>query len=246
MDENLIWQNILAELENKGTYNPESKFYQFIPTKDKSYGSKWPQIREIAKRVLKQIEDDEIKFTKLINFLWRKDIWEVKKITIEMLFRFKIAPIKKIKIVEDWIERVDNWEIADSASLWVVGRAIIKEPCLAKKMVSWSKSKNKWERRMSAVSLSVLCRKNKICDEVYQVIENLISDSEREVQMAVGWLIREAGKKQTEKMMNFLKCLNLAHPNAKRSIRYAAKKSIKTMPQKFMNFLDDIVKGNDR
>lgn len=242
MNKDLIWQSILAELKNKGRYDPESKFYQFIPTSDKSYGFKNPQIREIATRVLKQTED-EIKFIELIDFLWEKNIWEAKKVAIEMLFRFKIAPIKKIKIVEGWIERIDNWETADSTSLWVVGRAIFKEPSITKKMVSWSKSKNKWKRRMSVVSLTVLCRKNKVCDEIYQVIKNLVNDSEREVQMAVGWLIREAGKKETEKMTNFLKDLNLVHPNAKRSIRYAAKKSIKTMPQQFMKFLDVII-GN--
>jgi 3-methyladenine DNA glycosylase AlkD len=68
---------------------------------------------------------------------------------------------------------------------------------------SLAKSKNAMERRTAIVGTYSFIRKNEI-DDTFKIAEILVKDSEHYVQTAVGSWLREAGKRDEERLIAFL------------------------------------------
>ncbi|WP_341225824.1 DNA alkylation repair protein [uncultured Arcticibacterium sp.] len=96
---------------------------------------------------------------------------------------------------------IDNWGMVDRAAPYVVGGYLFgkdKTP-----LYDLAKSQNPMERRTAIVSTYYFIRKNEI-DDTFKIAEILVNDKEHFVQTAVGSWIREAGKRDEERLKLFL------------------------------------------
>ena len=76
-----------------------------------------------------------------------------------------------------------------------------------------------WLRRASAVSFVEHARKGEFLDTAYEVAEKLFPGSEDLVQKANGWLLREAGKTDMDRLEKFL--LQFGPEIPRTTLRYA-------------------------
>ena len=67
-----------------------------------------------------------------------------------------------------------------------------------------AESKNLWEKRISIISTFAFIRKNKFIDTL-RISEMLLKDEHNLIHKAVGWVLREIGKKDQEELEKFLK-----------------------------------------
>ncbi|AWW00425.1 DNA alkylation repair protein [Arcticibacterium luteifluviistationis] len=98
-------------------------------------------------------------------------------------------------------EYINNWGMVDRAAPYVVGGYLFgkdKTP-----LYDLAKSQNPMERRTAIVSTYYFIRKNEI-DDTFKIAEILVNDKEHFVQTAVGSWIREAGKRDEERLKLFL------------------------------------------
>jgi len=114
---------------------------------------------------------------------------------------------------------IDNWGLVDRAAPYVIGGYLFDKD--RKPMYDLAKSKNPMERRTAIVSTYYFIRKNEIND-TFNIAEILIEDENEQVQKAVGSWIREAGKRNEEKLKSFLD--KYASKMAKVTLRYAIEK----------------------
>ncbi|WP_452223563.1 DNA alkylation repair protein [Lacinutrix chionoecetis] len=114
---------------------------------------------------------------------------------------------------------IDNWGMVDRAAPYVVGGYLYNQE--RKPLYDLAASKNPMERRTAIVSTYYFIRKNEI-EETFKIAEILVNDTNEYVQKAVGSWIREAGKRNENKLKSFLEKHASTMPRI--TLRYAIEK----------------------
>ncbi|WP_340153811.1 DNA alkylation repair protein [uncultured Marivirga sp.] len=134
----------------------------------------------------------------------------------------KTTPEEKHEIYNAYIENheyIDDWGMVDRAAPYVVGGFLHDKD--RKPLYKLAKSTNPMERRTSIVSTYYFIRKDEI-DDTFKIAEILVHDSEHFVQTAVGSWIREAGKRDEDRLKAFLDRHATTMPRV--SLRFAVEK----------------------
>lgn len=97
--------------------------------------------------------------------------------------------------------RINNWDIVDASCRDVVGGYLFDKPRTPLQRLA--KSKNIWERRIAMVSTWYFIREGQV-DDTFAIAKLLLSDTHDLIHKAVGWMLREAGKKDVTKLRQFL------------------------------------------
>lgn len=98
-------------------------------------------------------------------------------------------------------DRINNWDLVDRAAPHVVGAYLFKKS--RKPLYQLVKSKSPWERRTAIVSTYYFIKNGDI-DETFLIAKKLVTDKDLYVQKALGGWIREAGKRDKQKLVLFL------------------------------------------
>lgn len=167
---------------------------------DNFLGVTVPKQRSIAKKYSKELSLEQI--LKLLHSQWHEE--RLTALFMLVLHFEKGDEPTRLRIVNSYLANskwVDNWDLVDSSAYSILGVWLLdKDRSLLYKLV---KSKNLWERRMSIVATMVFIRKNDTAD-TYKIAELLLTDKEDYIHKAVGWLLREAGKKDKTGLRRFL------------------------------------------
>ncbi len=125
---------------------------------------------------------------------------------------------------------IDDWGLVDRAAPYVVGGYLYGKD--KKPLYDLAKSKAPMERRTSIVSTYYFIRKNEI-EDTFNIAEILVTDTDEFVQKAVGSWIREAGKRNQEKLRSFLD--EHATKMSRITLRYAIEKFDKETRGHYLN-----------
>jgi 3-methyladenine DNA glycosylase AlkD len=90
------------------------------------------------------------------------------------------------------LKHVNNWDLVDASAPYIVGRHLrTRDRALLYRL---AKSKRLWERRVAMVSTLGLVAAGEHADAL-AVAELLLEDAEDLMHKAVGWVLREVGKR---------------------------------------------------
>jgi 3-methyladenine DNA glycosylase AlkD len=144
---------------------------------------------------------------KEIEILLKSEVHEDRLISLLILVdQYADAdPVKQEKIYKFYIKnakRVNNWDLVDSSAENIVGPYLLnRDRAILYKL---ARSKNLWERRISVLSTFHFIKKGEVA-ETFKIAELLMDDSHDLIHKAVGWMLRECGKKVDEqKLKKFL------------------------------------------
>lgn len=127
----------------------------------------------------------------------------------EKLFNFYLKNAKNI----------NNWDLVDLSADKIVGAYLIdKDKSLLFKL---AKSPDLWERRISMISTFYFI-KNGIFEVTFQIAVILLNDKHDLIHKAVGWMLREIGKRDLAPEEEFLKLHYKKMPRT--MLRYAIEK----------------------
>ena len=93
------------------------------------------------------------------------------------------------------------------------------------------RSKNLWQRRIAVLSTFDFIKKGRFKDSL-KIAKILISDEEDLIQKAVGWMLREIGKRNLETEINFLNKFYKKMPRV--TLRYATERFTKKSRNKYL------------
>ena len=111
---------------------------------------------------------------------------------------------------------VNNWDLVDASAREIVGSYLAdkaREP-----LDRLAASPSLWERRISIVATHYFIRKGEFVDTL-RIAERLLGDREDLIHKAVGWMLREVGKKDQPTLESFPKRHGRAMPRT--ALRYA-------------------------
>jgi 3-methyladenine DNA glycosylase AlkD len=111
---------------------------------------------------------------------------------------------------------INNWDLVDASAREIVGGYLAdksREP-----LVLLAGSKSLWDRRISIVATHYFIRQDDFADTM-RIALLLIGDKEDLIHKAVGWMLREAGKRDQPTLEAFLRRHGKVMPRT--ALRYA-------------------------
>ena len=130
------------------------------------------------------------------------------------------------------IEKINNWDLVDSSAHYIVG--VYLENRNRDILYKMAGSENLWERRIAVMSTFHLIKKN-IFKDTLNISEALLKDNEDLIHKAVGWMLREIGKRDISAEKNFLDKHYKDMPRT--MLRYAIEKFEEKERQKYLKGL---------
>lgn len=91
-------------------------------------------------------------------------------------------------------DRVNNWDLVDSSAEHIVGPQLQNSSYKMKVLRTLAQSHSLWERRIAMLSTFHYIKQGR-ADEALEVAEILLQDQHDLIQKAVGWMLREIGKR---------------------------------------------------
>lgn len=230
-----IVTNIRKDLKKNSDKKTKESSKRFFKEEVLVYGVKSAIVSEIAKKYFKYIKELNKKELFLIcEELLKSNCCEEAYIVSNWLpKRIDLLEEKDIKIFKKWIDLyINNWAKCDSFCNHTIGDLLEKYPGLINEIKSWSKSKNKWLKRASAVSLIIPARHGKYLKDVFEISDVLLVDPEDLVQKGYGWLLKEASRKHQKDVLAYVLKNKKIMPRT--SLRYAIELMPENLRQKAM------------
>lgn len=195
------------------------KYFKGNDGKTKAFGVKFGDIFKTAEAFV-QMPIAEI------NLMLDSDFYEIRMGAVSIMdFQSKhktTTENQKKELFDLYLKRHDrlnNWDFVDRGAYNIIGEYLLDKPRDA--LYKLANSKNIWERRTAIVSTYAFIKKGEI-EDTFKIAEILLNDNEELINKAVGSWIREAGKKDKPKLINFLNQFASKMPRV--TLRYAIEK----------------------
>lgn len=116
---------------------------------------------------------------------------------------------------------INNWDLVDNSAPSIVGGWLINHAVERKVLFKLVKSQSLWERRIAILATFPFIRAGEFALTL-EIAELLLGDKHDLIHKAVGWLLREAGKRDVDVLRGFLKQHAGVMPRT--ALRYAIEK----------------------
>ncbi len=162
-----------------------------------------PEQRKIAK-LFQDLEIEDVKR------LLKSKIHEHRFIALVILIhKFnKQGESKKKEIVDIYLSHtkyINNWDLVDASAEKILGQYLLNKSKYEKKVLyDLARSKSLWEKRISIIATFAFI-KNRQFNDCLKISEILLEDSHDLIHKAVGWMLREIGKRDMKAEESFLK-----------------------------------------
>lgn len=184
---------------------------------DKFLGIVVPNVRLVAKKHREESFET-------VKELMRSEYHECRLCGLLILVeRFKKNDEKDRKEIYEFYlsqtERINNWDLVDLSASYIVGEYLkdkSREP-----LYRLAESELLWEQRIAVVSTYAFIKNSDFTD-IYALAEKLLIHEHDLMRKAIGWMLREAGKRNKDLLVAFLEKYCLVMPRT--MLRYAIEK----------------------
>ncbi len=190
-------------------------------------GVRVPELRKLVKKfhncTLKEV-----------RILLRSSIHEERLLALLILVHAfaKGDDVTRKKIYELYLKHtrfINNWDLVDTTAEHIVGAYLMdkdRQPlyCLAR-------SKDLWERRIAIIATFHFIKKAEFI-ETLTIAKMLLHDEEDLIHKAVGWMLREIGKRDLPSEETFLKIYYATMPRT--MLRYAIERFPESKRQRYL------------
>jgi 3-methyladenine DNA glycosylase AlkD len=126
--------------------------------------------------------------------------------------------------------RVNNWDLVDASAEFIIGKHLVDQP--RDLLFTLAHSDGLWQRRVAMLSTFHFLKIGNPQPTI-DIAEVLLHDPHDLIQKAVGWMLREMGKRVDERLLiAFLK--KYAHEMPRTMLRYAIERLAVEQKNRFM------------
>ncbi|MBW1847476.1 MAG: DNA alkylation repair protein [Deltaproteobacteria bacterium] len=227
-------ETIQAKLKKLSSKEKAKILQRFFKTGPGEYGEgdifigvKVPELRQVAKEYI------DISLKECGRLLSSK-IHEERMLALLILIKKFTSGNETVKkrIYQFYIRKtkyINNWDLVDLSAPHIAGAYLINRS--KKELHALAKSKNLWERRIAIISTFKFIKSNQF-SETIKISKTLLADKEDLMHKAVGWMLREIGKRDLKAEEAFLKEHYKTMPRT--MLRYAIEKFPETKRQKYL------------
>lgn len=199
---------------------------------DKFLGIKVPVTREVVKRCWREADFPALEECLLSEF------HEVRLAAllalVEVFAHAKKDPALQRRCVDFYLahtDRINNWDLVDLSCYPLLGVWLLdKDRTLLYELARHGKTL--WEQRIGIVSTMTLVRHGQL-DDTFAIAEILLHHPHDLIHKAVGWLLREAGKRDKAALVAWLAPRCASMPRT--MLRYAIEKFPEAERKSYLN-----------
>ncbi len=157
------------------------------------------EFRDLSLENIQKLLDSKIHEKRMIGLLILVDRFKKaskagnEKVRKE-IFRFYLSNTKNI----------NNWDLVDVTTPHIVGDYLIDKSKSREILYELARSDSLWERRISVLATFSFIRQNEF-EDALRINEILLGDKHDLMHKAVGWMLREVGKKDLSVLKEFLR-----------------------------------------
>ena len=221
---NLLLQEMLSHAD-PSQVEGLSRFFKTGPGQygegDKFLGIKVPVTREVVKNCWRQTSLDDVE--ECISSEYH-EIRLAALLTLVQLFSHAKKDVGKQKEYVDFYlsrtDRINNWDLVDLSCYPLLGEWLLdKDRSILYHLAR--NGKTIWEQRIGIVSTMTFIRHGQL-EDTFAIADILLHHQHDLIHKAVGWLLREAGKKNKTALTDFLDPRYKTMPRT--MLRYAIEK----------------------
>ncbi|MGE3063244.1 MAG: DNA alkylation repair protein [bacterium] len=131
-----------------------------------------------------------------VEKLLGSEVHEVRFTALQILVnKYEKTPSERDDVYKIYLrntKRINNWDLVDCSCYKIAGEHLLKRK--RNILYSLAKSENLWERRISIVSTFRFIQ-NREHEDTLKISELLLEDKHDLMHKAVGWMLREVGKR---------------------------------------------------
>ncbi|MBO1363569.1 DNA alkylation repair protein [Prevotella sp. A2931] len=116
-------------------------------------------------------------------------------------------------------DRINNWDLVDLSAPQIVGGYLIDKP--RDRLYRLAESPLLWENRIAMVATHTFIRRGDL-EDTYRLATKMMSHPHDLMHKAIGWMLREAGKKDSERLYDYVEAHRQEMPRT--MLRYAIEK----------------------
>lgn len=218
---NEIRESIKSVSSDEGRIGGERFFKEIVSI----YGAKSADISAISRESYNRLEDkDKTAVFALCEDLFKSGFLEESFIACDWAFRTrKYFDKNDFDLFRYWINNyITNWATCDTFCNHTMGDFIDKWPEYITELKRWTSSSNRWVRRAAAVSLIVPAREGRYKEDIFEIADLLLKDSDDMVQKGYGWMLKSCSKPYPMEVFRFVTERKKIMPRT--SLRYAIEK----------------------
>jgi 3-methyladenine DNA glycosylase AlkD len=193
----------IGDLADNGRARAVARYFQACPggygEGDVFAGISMPNLRALAKAC------DRAPMG-VVRDLLASPVHEERMLALLMLVRrfASASPDRKKDIVDLYLgctDAINNWDLVDATAPHIVGDYLLgRDP---EPLYRLACSESLWERRIAVVSTLTFIRTG-VLGHTFVLARMLLNDPEDLIHKAVGWMLREAGKRDEASLIAFL------------------------------------------
>lgn len=226
-------QKIEKQLKGLGDAATAAQSLRFFKTGPGQYGEgdqflgiRVPALRKIAKEQIDTPLDDLVEL--LQSPFHEARLLALLTMTYQAKRGDKTLPLYRAYLANT--ARINNWDLVDVSAAQIVGRHLFERS--RKTLYKLAKSKSLWERRIAILSTFYFIRRDDF-NETLALADILLHDEHDLMHKAVGWMLREVGKRDQKIEETFLLPRYKQMPRT--MLRYAIERFDEPLRQKYLN-----------
>ena len=217
----LVRKKLIDNADEKTKAGSKRYFKEQIDT----YGVKSAVVGQISKEIYSQITDfskDEI--FELCEELWKSGMLEESFIACNWSYAVRKQYVEAdFSTFERWVKNyVSNWASCDTFCNHTIGAFLQLYPQFVQKMKEWTHSPNRWVKRASAVSFILPARKGLFKEDIFDIANNLLLDTDDMVQKGYGWMLKSLADSYEDEVFQYVLSKRAVMPRT--ALRYAIEK----------------------
>ncbi len=238
MNENLSTPLLLREMLSLRNEEEARGLMRFFKTGKGQYGEgdqflgiRVPVTREMVKRLWRDTTMQDLELC--IQSPWHEVRLAALLVLIQQFKHNKKRPDRQRECIDFYLRHTDhinNWDLVDLSCYELLGTWLLdKDRAILYDLAR--NGKTMWEQRIGIVSTMQFLRHYQQ-DDTYAIADILLHHTHDLIHKAVGWLLREAGKRDEQRLIDWL---NERHATMPRTmLRYAIERLPEDIRQEYL------------
>ncbi len=228
--------NLLNELKDLRNPDKAKVFAHFFKSGPGQYGEgdqflgiMVPTIRKLVTKYYYQLEIDDV--SQLLVSKYHETRLLALLVLVKKYEKTKLDTEKK-KLYDFYLDHrqfINNWDLVDLSTPRLMGDYLLTHP--RDILYQLASSGNLWERRISIMATFAFIRAGEYADTL-RLSKILLNDPHDLIHKAVGWMLREMGKKDKAVLISYLDDYATLMPRT--MLRYAIEKLPETERQYYL------------
>ena len=161
-------------------------------------------LRQVVREATAGRKLDRESLLEVTGALWARPVHECRAAAIDLLMRkCKLLEPADLPMLEQMLRESKTWAYVDALAVHVVGPIVAPHANLLDR---WARDPDFWIRRSAMLALLLPLRRGEHGElpRFLRYADSMLDEKEFFIRKAVGWILRETGRKRPEVVLEFI------------------------------------------